>query len=183
MRYTILEESMRNKSQKGFTLIELLVVVAIIGLLASIVISALNSARQKGRDARRVSDMRVIQTAVEMFNDAANQYPTTATSTFGSISMTSYISSYPSDPVNSGVYRYYYAGLGGTSCTSYHAGATLEVANSPSLNSAVRSAVGTTCSGTSQSPAASGADFPGVGYKDCASTAGSPDQCYDVKVQ
>ena len=44
----------------GFTLIELLVVIAIIGLLASIILASLNTAQQKGRDARRVSDLQEI---------------------------------------------------------------------------------------------------------------------------
>lgn len=59
---------MRHK--KGFTLIELLVVIAIIGLLATIAIISLNNARQSSRDTRRISDMKQVQTAMELyFND------------------------------------------------------------------------------------------------------------------
>lgn len=61
--------------QRGFTLIELLVVVAIIGLLSSIVLTSLNSARGKARDARRLADMRQMQTAFELYYDDNNAYP------------------------------------------------------------------------------------------------------------
>ncbi len=64
--------------QKGFTLIELLVVIAIIGLLASVVLLALNSARQKSRDAKRLADVRQLATALELKYNADNGYPVQA---------------------------------------------------------------------------------------------------------
>jgi type II secretion system protein G len=64
--------SLKNK---GFTLIELLVVIAIIGLLASIVLVSLNSARQKARTSRAIGDLRNLQTALEMYYDSVGSYP------------------------------------------------------------------------------------------------------------
>jgi prepilin-type N-terminal cleavage/methylation domain-containing protein len=63
--------------KKGFTLIELLVVVAIIGLLATLSIVSLNNARARARDARRVADIRQIQTALEFYYNDASSYPAT----------------------------------------------------------------------------------------------------------
>ena len=68
---------MRNKNNKGFTLIELLVVIAIIGLLASVVLLALNGARAKARDAKRIADVRQLASAFELYFNDQNSYPTT----------------------------------------------------------------------------------------------------------
>ena len=68
---------MNNK--KGFTLIELLVVIAIIGLLSTLAVVALNNARTKSRDARRMSDIKQIQTALELFVNDRGVYPTHST--------------------------------------------------------------------------------------------------------
>ena len=64
--------------RKGFTLIELLVVIAIIGLLATLAVVALNNARQKSRDARRISDIKQIQTALELYYNDEGNYPVEA---------------------------------------------------------------------------------------------------------
>lgn len=69
---------MKN-NKKGFTLIELLVVIAIIGLLATLSVVALNNARQKSRDAKRVADIKQIQTALELYYADQDGYPSVAT--------------------------------------------------------------------------------------------------------
>lgn len=58
------------KEQKGFTLIELLVVIAIIGILASIVLASLNTARDRGRDASVRASMSQIRAQAEIFYDS-----------------------------------------------------------------------------------------------------------------
>lgn len=62
--------------RKGFTLIELLVVIAIIGLLSTLAVVALTGARSKARDARRLSDIKQIQTALDLYYADNNSYPT-----------------------------------------------------------------------------------------------------------
>jgi prepilin-type N-terminal cleavage/methylation domain-containing protein len=72
---------MKHNKFKGFTLIELLVVISIIGLLSTLAMVALNNALKSSRDAKRVSDMKQLQTAMELAYDASTgtkTYPTCA---------------------------------------------------------------------------------------------------------
>ena len=55
------------KKKTGFTLIELLVVLAIIGMLTGIVLVSLGKARARARDVRRMSDIRQVVTAQQMY--------------------------------------------------------------------------------------------------------------------
>lgn len=68
-----------TKRIKGFTLIELLVVIVIIGILATLATVTLSSARGKARDARRVSDIKQIQTALELYYSDSQTYPNAIT--------------------------------------------------------------------------------------------------------
>lgn len=70
---------MITTAKKGFTLIELLVVIAIIGLLSTLAVVSLNNAREKSRDAKRVSDVKQVQTALELYFADQNGYPVEAT--------------------------------------------------------------------------------------------------------
>jgi prepilin-type N-terminal cleavage/methylation domain-containing protein len=62
-------------NKRGFTLVELLVVIAIIGVLSTLAVVSLNNARKKSRDAKRVSDIKQVQTALELYFADQNGYP------------------------------------------------------------------------------------------------------------
>jgi len=60
-----------NTKTKGFTLIELLVVIAIIGILSSVVLASLNSARSKGADASIKANLNGIRAQAELVYDSS----------------------------------------------------------------------------------------------------------------
>lgn len=71
-------------AQVGFTLIELLVVISVIGLLASVVLVALNGANIKARDTKRKADIRQIRTALDLYYDEnGNKYPQAGACAYG----------------------------------------------------------------------------------------------------
>ena len=74
-----------KKMQGGFTLIELLVVISIIGLLSSVVLSSLNSARAKAEDSKTVQSLNQLKRALELYYDQNGRYPTNpvANATYG----------------------------------------------------------------------------------------------------
>lgn len=147
---------MHTHYKKGFTLIELLVVIAIIGILSSVVLASLNSAREKSRDARRISDVKQMQLALELYFDSNANYATSTSSL-----VPTYIAAIPTDPSTGSAYSYAALGSGST-CSSYHIGATLESTTHTALNSDLDAAAGTACTN-------GGTDFAGT------------DPIYDVK--
>jgi len=121
-------------SKKGFTLIELLVVIAIIGVLASIVLASLNTTRRKSRDARRITDIKQLQLALELYFDGqGNQYPTSLTPL-----APQYIPTVPQDPLgptSTGNCRPTYCYAYASGQTMYWLAARLEETSNPALQS------------------------------------------------
>ncbi len=111
--------------RRAFTLIELLVVIAIIGLLATVAVIALGSARLKSRDTKRVADARQIGAALEQHFTEKAYYPTTVVAGglvlggagataicnngfTGACTGTVFMGLVPKDPTSSGIYNYTY---------------------------------------------------------------------------
>lgn len=130
-------------SKKGFTLIELLVTISIIAVLAAIGLVVFSTALKQGRDAKRQSDLRAIQSAMEQY--FADQFVYPASITFGSALSQegkTYLNVIPTDPIVSSYPQYTYQALSAsllacdnlavtTKCTSYCLYAKLENSSLP----------------------------------------------------
>lgn len=93
----------KNHSAKsyGFTLIELLVVISIIGFLSTLTVIAVNNARLKARDSKRVSNVQQVRTALELYYNDANSYPATISFDDASVitnGTITYMKNVPSNP-------------------------------------------------------------------------------------
>ncbi len=173
-----------NQRQKAFTLIELLVVIAIIGILSSVVLTNLNSSRQKARDVKRVTDIKSIQLALALYFEVRSKYPGNITS-FGNPSddlAPTYIAVIPTPPTGG---AYIYVPLN-ASCNSYHLGAILEQETNIALTDDVDSSLGTLATACANAISATG-DFNGTSNT-CNGTAATAqpsggatgEKCFDV---
>jgi len=86
-----------KKKKLGFTLIELLVAIAIIAIIATITVVALQNSRANARDAKRLADVKQMQTALELYFNDNNSYPTSITSTIATSNVV-YMTSIPVPP-------------------------------------------------------------------------------------
>ncbi|HEY4508910.1 MAG TPA: type II secretion system protein [Candidatus Paceibacterota bacterium] len=81
---------LKKKRSRGFTLIELLVVISIIGVLSSVVLTSLNGARVKARDAKRKVSLLQLRSAIELYYSTNNSYPSTGGAWRGAVSYGGY---------------------------------------------------------------------------------------------
>ena len=169
----------------GFTLIELLVVIAIIGILSSVVLASLNSARQKGRDASRIQSVKQIQNALQLYWNTNGYFPAGNESALVDALTPIYINSIPTDPLG-GTNAYQYQALtsptaggvcnSGSNCQSYHLSAKLEQGANAGVFIGDRD-------GEDVAGSTSGTSFDGLSTSaNCGSSASGPaaDLCYDV---
>lgn len=68
-------KSIKNMGQKGFTIVELLIVIVIIGILAALVFVQFNGMQQRGRDADRKADVRLIESKLAEYYADEGEYP------------------------------------------------------------------------------------------------------------
>ncbi len=145
--------------KSGFTLIELLVVIVIIAILATLLTANFIGVRQRGRDAERKSDIKQIQTALELFRSDYGCYPSgtcpglAALPTCGNMfsqGSTTYMQKIPCDPLSLGT-SYNYSSDATTycirSCIENSADSQRDFVTYGQNNPAVGTCILTACSG------------------------------------
>lgn len=116
---------LKQSNNKGFTIIELLVVIAVLGILAAVVLVAINPSKRmaSARDAQRKTDLAQIVNALEVYYTEHSRYPKTTGGIEGDFNSASdwwtpenflskdYMKILPTDPKNGEIndYWYYYA--------------------------------------------------------------------------
>lgn len=148
-KYKLYAKRYTLKTSIGFTLIELLIVIAIIGILSAILMANFVGVRQRARDAQRKSDLRQIQSALELYRSDVGSYPspngsmlsTAGCPTSSSLSYggTVYMNKIPCDPVTNPYDNPSYAGeyqysVTGSPPTAYKLYACLENQNDSDPN-------------------------------------------------
>ncbi|OGE29569.1 hypothetical protein A2867_00205 [Candidatus Daviesbacteria bacterium RIFCSPHIGHO2_01_FULL_40_11] len=97
-----------SRCRSGFTLIELLITISIIAVLSLIGLVIYSSVLKQGRDSKRQSDLRSIQSALEQYFADQFDYPSAITFNGGALSAggRTYLNTIPSDPQSSPNYCY-----------------------------------------------------------------------------
>ena len=136
-----------KKRNSGFTLIELLVVIAIIGVLSSVVLASLNTARAKARDTKRIADFREVSLALQLYYDKFGTIPvynngnccngdhgTKFNNMAQDLVNAGFLASIPQNPSGSNYSYYYYGGsvIGGILVTSLETMSATTEAKPPS---------------------------------------------------
>ena len=131
-----LSNGMKKKIfSRGFTLVELLVVIALIGILATLLLLQLNTARAKARDVQRITAVTQIRQAVELFYNDCGSYPVDVYGTAIDCGATAGVGHFmssgkvPVDPnsTTTSTINYYYGR--GTTASQYQVSAELEQNN------------------------------------------------------
>jgi prepilin-type N-terminal cleavage/methylation domain-containing protein len=86
------------KKSQGFTLFELLVSISIIGILVALATVSYSAAQKKARDARRVQDMKSVQTAAEQYYSMNNYVYPASTTTPWEVDDQVVLEQFPTDP-------------------------------------------------------------------------------------